>query len=318
MDNLLILLASFLALATTVSLFPRLPWPLEYFYHFRFQYGWALLILSLVFFGFGRLDLMFWAFVFASINAGSIYTYFRPRNPVSETPGSKPQSGRLRALTWNVLLVNDKYDRVLRYLDEVNPDFFSLQEITEEWVHALEPLNERYPYSIIETKGWKYGLGLWSRLPMRTVKVDKSPDARSPLYVVQLESEKGSLLVITAHPRSPLRPRGLRFRNQRLEEIASISSAEPGARIVLGDLNCTPWASACATLLKNGALQDSGIGYGLVGTWPVQLPGIFRIPIDHFFYSQGVKIEGRWLGPAGGSDHRPLIVDFRLIKESGY
>jgi endonuclease/exonuclease/phosphatase (EEP) superfamily protein YafD len=318
MDNVLILLASFLALATIASLFSRLIWPLEYFYHFRFQYGVVFLLLTVVFFGLGRLDLMFWAFVFASINAGGVYTYFHPRIRVAESPGPKPESGRLRALTWNVLLVNDKYNRVLRYIEEVNPDFISLQELTDDWLRALEPLGERYPHSIIETKEWKYGIGFWSRLPIRNIKIDRNREARSPLLVAQLESEEGSFLMITAHPRSPLRPRGLILRDQRLEEIASISSAEPGRRVVLGDLNCTPWASAFKTLLTSGALTDSGLGYGYVGTWPAQLPGFFRLPIDHFLYSQGIKIEGRWVGPAEGSDHRPLVVDFRLSKESGY
>jgi endonuclease/exonuclease/phosphatase (EEP) superfamily protein YafD len=76
-------------------------------------------------------------------------------------------------------------------------------------------------------------------------------------------------------------------------------------------LNLTPWSPWWDALLEAGQLIDSRKGFGVHATWPANVWALM-IPIDHVLVSQEVRVRRRRLGPALGSDHRPVVVDFEL------
>lgn len=58
-------------------------------------------------------------------------------------------------------------------------------------------------------------------------------------------------------------------------------------------------------------LRDSRRGFGVQPTWNARHPWCM-IPIDHCLVSEGASIVDRIVAPDVGSDHRPIIVDFRV------
>src|SRR5262245_25992548 len=81
-----------------------------------------------------------------------------------------------------------------------------------------------------------------------------------------------------------------------------------GPVIMLGDFNCTPWSPAFAELEARSRLRNSQLGFGTNPTWPTYLPGM-QLPIDHCLLSASLVAVDRFVGPAFGSDHYPLVVD---------
>jgi len=73
----------------------------------------------------------------------------------------------------------------------------------------------------------------------------------------------------------------------------------------------TPWSAVFGNLLKASNLRDSSRGRGVQPTWPARLP-LFWIPIDHFLHSPELQVISKRTGPAVGSDHLPLLIEFNL------
>ena len=96
---------------------------------------------------------------------------------------------------------------------------------------------------------------------------------------------------------------------RRLAQLAAAGQVEAGrAPVLLGDLNATPF-SAGVRPLRTVGLRDSLAAGGLwtAGSWPAW-PGPLRIAIDHCWHDPGLVTLARTVGPALGSDHRPLEV----------
>ncbi|MBW1762831.1 MAG: hypothetical protein JRJ64_15305 [Deltaproteobacteria bacterium] len=76
----------------------------------------------------------------------------------------------------------------------------------------------------------------------------------------------------------------------------------------------SPWNHHFRRLLKRTGLRDSSQGRGVQPTWPTHNP-LLRIPIDHCLHSEGIHVVQKKIGPAVGSDHYPVIVDFTMATE---
>ena len=81
--------------------------------------------------------------------------------------------------------------------------------------------------------------------------------------------------------------------------------------LLCGDLNLTPWSPVFWRFLRRSGLADSSRGFGVQPSWPVGKPWM-SVPLDHCLVSPEITILDRRLGPAIGSDHYPVWVDFTL------
>ena len=103
------------------------------------------------------------------------------------------------------------------------------------------------------------------------------------------------------------------IRNNQLEELSRFVRDATDEVLLLGDLNVTPWCYYFQKLVRDSGLMDSTRGFGVQPSWPSN--NIFlRIPLDHCLHTPKIQIVGREIGPAIGSDHFPLIVDFVIDK----
>lgn len=118
---------------------------------------------------------------------------------------------------------------------------------------------------------------------------------------------------------SPTTPARAGDRNRTLHAAARWSRRTQAdgiaRRVVMGDLNATPWSPVFRRLLDRGRLHSSLDGFGIQPTWPVGNP-LLLIPIDHALLSHSVAAVDRETGPSFGSDHRSLWVTVAAIAES--
>ena len=80
---------------------------------------------------------------------------------------------------------------------------------------------------------------------------------------------------------------------------------------LLGDLNLTPYSPPFHRLLADGRLRDAMQGRGWQPTWRASFWPL-ALRIDHVLVSSGVCVEEATVGPAVGSDHRPVLARLRL------
>ncbi|TWT78060.1 Endonuclease/Exonuclease/phosphatase family protein [Posidoniimonas polymericola] len=305
-------LAGLFAVLLTVcgQLLARLWWPLELASHFAAYYALAAALAAPVLLrGPQRRPWLAAAvIVVLLVNLGLIAPYAAP----SSAPAADGEP--LRAMTLNVLTSNRRHDDVLRLIEQVDPDVLALIEVDRSWIDGLKPLFERYPTAHTLPRSDNFGVALFSRLPAQSIDTIVLADSEVPSIVAELDSPVGRVTVLATHPMPPIGAANARLRNNHLAAVAAWSQQQRGERLVMGDLNITPWSPYFRSLLADVRLLDSGVGQGLHATWFIGEKRLgahlIGIPIDHVLHTRGLRVIRREVGSDVGSDHRAVVVDF--------
>ncbi|EMI19506.1 endonuclease/exonuclease/phosphatase [Rhodopirellula maiorica SM1] len=125
-------------------------------------------------------------------------------------------------------------------------------------------------------------------------------------------SDGDPIQLIATHPLPPMQKSTWQDRNRAFAGLAEQVQQQGSQRsIVAGDLNCTPWSYWFRRLREQSGLRESALGHGLHSTWnPTSLP-LPGLMIDHVLIGSRINVARHFVGPDIGSDHRPVIVDFR-------
>ena len=282
-------------------------WSFELLTHFRFQFVAASVVLLLLACIRRQAAAAVAVLFVAVLNGWPLAPYIVPG--AAEARAAQPEA---RLLMANVQFRNDDYQAALGAIAREDPDVVGLVEVTDAWIGGLTDLHAAYPYSILRPSDDAHGLALYSRLPIR--ELEGSPyveEGMQTALLVQAELPDGPALLVLAHPMSPVSPAAAALRNRQLEALAAMLRAEPGKRkILIGDLNTTPWSPYYARLEEQSGLVNAALGRGYWPTWPTWgATGLMRIPIDHCLVSGGIEVQRFRTGDAIGSDHLPLVVD---------
>lgn len=283
----------------------RWHWFLDLFSHFRTQYAAALLVIGLLLL-LGRRRRTALVFVaFAVLNA----TAFLPLHFGSvDRAGDASTSSRVLLL--NVNTRGGDPEKVARLIEQENPEYIVLLEISSRWSGLLETLGESYRGSRIESREDNFGIALFSRKPLLRCETIYIGKALVPSIHAVCDGGAGRFQLLATHPLPPAGAEYSRLRNEQLAELPDHLS--PGVpTLLLGDLNTTPWNYHFRRLLDRAALLDSSRGRGARATWPTY-SRILRIPIDHCLHSPDVAITGKRTASEVGSDHLPLVIDFAI------
>ena len=132
-----------------------------------------------------------------------------------------------------------------------------------------------------------------------------------PALAIQLRHAERPLALLSLHTLPPMSRRHAETRDAQLAAAAAWAQArraEGSAPVLLGDFNATPFSAALAPLIA-ADLRDSLTASSVwtAGSWP-DLPWPLRIAIDHCWHDPRLVSSGRTIGPALGSDHRPLLL----------
>lgn len=286
------------------TLLPIDHFAIQLFTHFRLQYLVVSLGLLLLF------KYLRSPWLTGAIAAGVVL------NAVLVLPwyvGEDETSGgvELKLLHANVLSSNTEYDRLIRLLDTEAPDLVMLQEVSPDWLVALDELRADYPYSYAEAREGNFGIALFSRVPLRSVSHFDSPPFGYPTIVASLDIDGQVLHFIGTHPMIPVSGTFYDARNEQLAGVARLLGKQAEPKILVGDLNLSQWDINYKRLEQQGGVRNARKGFGILPTWPVFMP-FAMIPIDHVLVSETISVTGFYSGPRIGSDHLPLVVTFTL------
>lgn len=218
----------------------------------------------------------------------------------------------LRILEANVLTSNEDPRRLLDLIAEESPDIIVLQEINSRWLSDLAPLESAYPFHVYSPREDNFGIVLMSRLPLQDPVVKHAGDKALPYIHAQIQNGERTFDLIAMHTVPPVARNMTAHRNAQLRDLGRLAANRAGPIVVIGDLNTTMWTNVFRSLCRDGGLFDARRGFGVLPTWPANLPAIMRIPIDHCLISDDIVPLNCRVGPDIGSDHLPLIVDLAV------
>ncbi|MEQ1827413.1 MAG: endonuclease/exonuclease/phosphatase family protein [Pirellula sp.] len=216
----------------------------------------------------------------------------------------------LKIFAWNIWVMNQSPDEVLKSIRESDADIVAIVELTHHNAELLKVLETEYPYPYWLPDYTGRGMAMLSRIPGTRFRSFDLADQGMPVIEADVPEtdEHSSYRVIAVHTRSPDLHQKTLDRNLQLNALADWANQSNKPGIIIGDLNITPWSPPFARLMNRANLEDSRTYRGHFASWPTDLKD-FAIPIDHALVTKGTKVLYRGVGDsAPDSDHRPITV----------
>lgn len=281
-------------------------WILGLTCHFRLQYG--VILAALTGWAFWRRRRGYTGLFgsFALINFAVLSPYWAggPARPTDETQ-------RIRVMSVNVSTGNPHHHRLLAAIASIKPDLIVLTEVNERWLKDMAPLQGDFRHSVWEPREDNFGIALLSRLALGRPSVVYLGEAGVPSILAEVETEAGRLALLAMHTLPPASKVNTHLRDGQLAAAARELEGIKMPKLLVGDLNTSPWSDVFARLCKQTGLQDCAKGRGLRPTWPTLLPPML-IPLDYCLVSPEFAVAEVRRGPNIGSDHYPLVVELGL------
>lgn len=295
------------AIASAIGLFDSYSLYFELFIHFRFQY----LVLSLLFFSIFILkkELLWAALAFSSAFLNVIFVgpiYFSDTGKIDQLTGVE-----LKVFHSNVQSSNPNSQLLLRHVLEESPDILVLQEVNKRWIEDISSLSTEYPHQVVRSRKDNFGIAIYSKLPIISSEFLYLGESTVPSIKALIAIQNKQLTIVTSHTLPPINPEYFRVRNAQIGAISNLIKSTKGPRILVGDLNITPWSTFYKPLTNNTGLVNARKGSGVTPTWPSSFYPL-SIPIDHIMVSVDINVINLYSGESIGSDHLPLIARLKL------
>jgi endonuclease/exonuclease/phosphatase (EEP) superfamily protein YafD len=296
-------------LATVLGLLDRVSWVFELADVFRLQYVAVLVGAALVAFALGRPRL---AVVAAALAFANVAVLGIPLIPTAAAAGAHAE-GSLRLVVANVEVGNTDFAAVGRLVTQTHPDVFGVTELTPAMAHHLGREFPQFHWRVLRPRGDAYGIGVFSRVPLRSVRVVSFPaDGGPPTVVARVGVAGRPVTVVVTHVHTPFAG------SIHIRHLGALAAARPsfGRRVVVcGDFNTPPWSGPLRDFSSDARLRDlygrrAWSGY----SWPTW-SSLLRVPLDNCFVSGGVVVTAHRDGADIGSDHRPLVVELGVTKQ---
>jgi endonuclease/exonuclease/phosphatase (EEP) superfamily protein YafD len=219
----------------------------------------------------------------------------------------------LKLLVANVFQDNTDFQKLLNLIKKNDPDIIFLLETDLKWKDQMQPLKERYPYSIEVPKDNTYGLLFYSKLKMLSHDVNYLIDPEIPSIVADIEFNEQLVKIFGLHPTPPSPSENL-YSTERDAEILMVAKTVAKMDqpcLVIGDLNDVAWSYTTELFLKTSGLLDPRRGRGWYNTYNANYV-VFRWPLDHYFVSGHFRLIELKREEHIGSDHFPISISLCL------
>lgn len=298
----------FLSIFTVGGFFSRYAWYLDIFSHFRFQYFVFFLLISFLLLALKKWKTLMISIALCMVNLFQIIPLYIPfSSNINQQTGD---TNDIKIVHFNVLTSNSEYKKAVEYINKMNPDIISLNEVNQEWINNLN-LSQKYKYSVMNIREDNFGIALYSKLELKNPRIEYFGDEGLPSAVAEMVIGENELSILGTHPLHPSSDSGFKSRNRQFEALIEKRGGFGKSMVLLGDLNTTSWSYGFTKLTEGMKLYDSRKGYGIQSSWPTTIP-LISVPIDHCLVSKDIKVLKREMGPNLGSDHRPVYVELRI------
>jgi endonuclease/exonuclease/phosphatase family metal-dependent hydrolase len=248
-----------------------------------------------------------------------------------ETPAAPPEG--LRVMTYNIAAGRGDLAVVADTICAAGADVVGLQEVDVHWgersgfadqaVGIADRCGMDFRFAPIYTlpptepgrAPRQYGLAILSRHPITgwenhtitrlSTQADTGPEPLPGFLEVTLDVGGTAVRVFDTHLDYREDPA---VRRLQVEEMLGIIGDDPGATVLLGDMNAPPERDELAPLFLR--FRDAWQGNPDPGfTYPAEAP-VRRI--DYVFHSGPLQAVSARVVPGAASDHRAVVVDFLL------
>lgn len=245
---------------------------------------------------------------------------------IPNAPYDEPKS-RLRIATYNVNWGNGDWEMkdpesTIAVIAALKADVVVLQETTPHWQRlCLRHLRKAFPYQQFRHYENAGGLAFLSKYPVRSVRYGKPSYGWHPYWIAKVNTRLGAVTIVNTHLTPSLnKNNGIGFMGSqvfsnakvRYREIKDIFAAIKTKKrlIIAGDFNEGDRSNSLQYLKRQG-LHDATEQY----SWPTWHwragPFLLQNRYDRIFYSSDLTAVKAQSLQAGGSDHFPVIVDFK-------
>jgi len=275
--------------------------------HFKVQYFYGSLF-ALVFYTIRKKKvLVLWFACTTVFNAYFVVPWYFG----TEKSASFPDKPILKILHANVYTGNKHKKWFLNLIASEAPDMFIVQEVDDRWEHELSVVETNYPYHRVIPRSDNFGIALYSKIPLLKIEEITDTEFDVPSFSVMFIFDKQEVELIAMHPLPPVGEFVFQIRNAEINFIAEHCRDAIHPKILIGDLNVTPWSQHYIHLEKISQMRNCRLGHGILASWPTKIFPM-RIPIDHCLISREFNVNSIRLGPDIGSDHLPLIVELSM------
>ncbi len=220
------------------------------------------------------------------------------------------EGAAVRLLVSNVHFQNREHARILRLIEEVQPEVVGLVEVNARWLQALEPLRAAYPFRFEAPEESFAGLALYSRLPLSDARILRIGHSGSPVIAATMTTPDGEVEFILAHPMSPVSAWHFHRRNEEMRALGRYVGGLKRPIVIAGDLNATMWNRHYLDFVESTSLHNARAGRGVGPSWPaIRWLGV---PIDHILATASVTLRNFRVHDSIGSDHLPISAEFSL------
>lgn len=252
------------------------------------------------------------------IQAASIFPYTPCARKEVLSASEVNRESTLSLLVANVLMSNRRTDRFLSMVAEYRPDIVLLLEPNGWWEEKMRVLEAGgYAHTVKEPRDNKYGMLLYSRLPLLDPEVKHLLREGVPSMHMRIRLRTGTCIwfhAVHPEPPSPTEADSSLPRDAELLIVGREVKGRDIPTIVAGDLNDVAWSHTTRLFQKISALMDPRKGRGMFNTFHAKIP-FMRWPLDHVFHSNHFLLDDMQRLPAFGSDHFPVYV--RVLLQPG-
>ena len=236
----------------------------------------------------------------------------RPGDDIADLPARS-----VSILASNVKLSNRDYGRFVTMIENETPDILIAVEVDDAWIEGISRVRGGFDDHVEVPLNTGYGMLVWSRLPLRQVRVADRVTEGVPSIRAAVQLPSGAWFRLYAvHPEPPVAEHDTKGRDSEIALAGIEARDDPLPAIVTGDLNDVAWSTTTRRFQRLSGLLDPRIGRGLYNTFSAFYP-IFRWPLDHLFHDPKFRlVEMRRLPPIG-SDHFPMLFRLALTSTDG-
>lgn len=247
------------------------------------------------------------------------YTPLAHQKAVWATPDDVHPKTRVSLLVANVYMKNRNAEAFLQIISKANPDMLLAMETDQWWEHALEPVQEVYPYSMEYPLDNTYGMLLYSKYALIDPEIKFLQHEDVPSFHTKVKIASGALFYFHGvHPVPPFLseyPDNIGEEEEELLEVGDMIESHHMPTIVAGDFNDVAWSQTSRLFQIEGQLNDLRIGRGFYNTFNAH-SALMRWPLDHVYVTDEFEVLKFERLAASGSDHFPLYVELVLRKKA--
>jgi len=226
---------------------------------------------------------------------------------------NKQNKESLNIAQLNIKYENPNIDDLIFNISQSDYDVILLQEIGDHEHNKMLKLIDFYPYSVgtSSLENFPSGMALFSRWPIVNKKIHDLGYVEGNIIEVIIQSEKNSIPVqiFALHPGAPRIKTLWQLRNSTLDYLADqVSASLLPYKIIIGDINVSPWSPIFKQFKKKTALNNSANGFGYIPSWAYSsINKLLRVTssayIDHCLASNSFNILNKQYQKINGSDH---------------